>query len=194
MQIPYRLILLIIGFLLLQACHHRTTTKPINSKQLNDLTEVGSYQFKGTMSFSDGQEGGSGRIQWQNKDGLISARLKAPLGVKSWRISEQISGAELVANGAVVYADTAQTLISSQLGWQVPWQQLKSWVIGQPHNKSHVQIIWQADGFTLSEGGWQIEYSRLKPYQSTSTLQLPHKMVARKDNFSIKLSIKQWTW
>ncbi len=194
MQNRSRLTVLIFSIFLLQACQHQTMIKPINPERLIDMTEFSSYQFNGKMSFSDGQDGGSGRIQWQNKDGLISARLKAPLGTKSWRISEQIIGAELVTNGAVVYADTAQTLISNQLGWQVPWQQLKSWVIGQPYNKSHGQIFWQADGFTVSEGGWQIEYSRLKPYPSTSSQQLPHKMVARKDNYSIKLSVKQWTW
>ena len=189
-----RLIIMLATVLLLQACHHQSTLKPINPNRLVDLTEVGNFQFSGSMSFSDDQDGGSGRFQWENKSGLISVQLKAPMGIKSWRIIEQTVGAELITKGSVVYADNAQTLISNQLGWQVPWQQLKSWVIGQPYNKSHGQIFWHSEGFTLSEDGWQIEYSRLKPYPDTSSQQLPHKMVARKDTYSIKLSIKQWTW
>ena len=194
MQNQYRLITLIIGLSLLQACHQPTHVKPITPNQMIDLSEVTNYQFKGKMSFSDGQDGGSGSIQWQNSGGLISARLKAPLGSKSWHLSEQKFGAELITNGTTLIADSAQTLISEQLGWQVPWQQLKSWVLGRPHNINQGRITWQTDGFIIYEGGWQIEYSRLKSYPNILSKQLPHKMVARKNNYSIKLSINQWVW
>ncbi len=103
-------------------------------------------------------------------------------------------GAELITNGTTLIADSAQTLISEQLGWQVPWQQLKSWVLGRPHNINQGRITWQTDGFIIYEGGWQIEYSRLKSYPNILSKQLPHKMVARKNNYSIKLSINQWVW
>ena len=194
MQNQFRLITLMIGLMLLQACHHPTNVKPISASQMIDLSELSSYQFKGKMSFSDGQDGGSGSIQWQNNGGLISARLKAPLGSKSWHLTEQKVGAQLISNGATLIADSGQTLISDQLGWQVPWQHLKSWVLGRPHNQNQGQVTWQTDGFIIQEGGWQIEYSRLKTYSDDSSKQLPHKIVARKNNYSIKLAIKQWLW
>ena len=194
MKTPFRLIAIILVWPLLQACHQASHVKPAMPDQLLDLSTFSSYQFKGKMSFSDGQDGGSGSVQWQSDGGLVNARLKAPLGSKSWQLSELNLGAELIANGGTFVADSAQYLISDQLGWQVPWQQLKSWVIGLPFRKNQGQIAWQNDGFIITEDGWRIEYSRLKTYPESSSLQLPHKMIARKNNYSIKLSINQWTW
>jgi outer membrane lipoprotein LolB len=194
MQNQFKLIILIVALFLLQACQQPSRVKPLAPSQLMDLSQLNSYQFNGKMSFSDGQDGGSGSVHWQNIDGLVSARLKAPLGSKSWQITEQQMGAELLANGTTVVADSAQYLISDQLGWQVPWQQLKSWVIGVPYQKSRAQVVWQTDGFVVVEDGWRIEYSRLNSYPASSAFQLPHKMIARKNNHSIKLSIKQWAW
>lgn len=190
----YRLITLFIGILLLPACHQANRVKAVGPNQLLDLSSLDNYQFSGKMSFSDGQDGGSGSIHWQRRAGLISAKLKAPLGSKSWQISEQQYGAEMIANGNIIVADSAQTLISSQLGWQVPWQPLKSWVIGQPHQANQAQVAWQPDGFIIYEDGWTIEYSRLKSDPNLTSKQLAHKMVARNKAYAIKLIVKQWQW
>ena len=193
MQNLSRLTIFILSVLLLQACHQPSlkSSAPI---QLIGLAEINSYQFKGKMSFSDGQDGGSGSVDWQNSSGYISARLKGPLGSNSWQILESKIVAELVTDDMRIVADSATELISNQLGWEVPWEQLKSWVIGQPYNKRKALINWKENGFSLLEDGWQIEYSRMKTYEGNSTHHLPHKMIARKGPYAIKLSIKKWTW
>lgn len=190
-----RLTVLLIFILLLQACqHHQPNIRPLTPHQMIDLSTVNSYQFRGKMSFSDGKDGGTGSIQWRNNQGFIAARLKGPLGSKSWSISELEQGAELVRNDSTVYAASAEELVSRELGWKVPWEQLKSWVIGQAFNKKVSEVSWQEDGYTLIENGWSIKYSRLKAYPNVLSGKLPHKMIARKGDYSIKLSLKSWTW
>ncbi len=189
------LTILIVVFWLLQGCqNHQNNVKSPDTNQLIDLSEIDNYQFKGKMSFSDGENGGSGSVNWEKSSGLVNVRIKAPLNSKSWRLSEQTMGAELIADGKVFHADSAQKLISKELGWQVPWKQLKSWVIGQPYNNNQAQVGSIVNGFSVKENGWLIEYSRLKPPQKNLSGQLPYKMIARKGNYSIKLSIKQWMW
>ncbi len=190
-----RLVALVLIILLLQACQHlRSTKRTIVPYQMIDLNTVDSYEFNGKMSFSDGNDGGSGTIQWRNNQGLISARLKGPLGSKSWTISELEHGAELVRNEGTLYAESAKELISNELGWEVPWERLKSWIFGQAFNKAASQISWEEGGYTLVENGWYIKYSRVKAYPNDSSSKLPHKMIARKGNYSIKLSLKSWIW
>ncbi len=97
----------------------------------------------------------------------------------------------IASNGEVLTAETTAELISQQLGWSVPWQPLTSWVLGQQFNDSQSSLAWRDDSFTISEGGWQIVYSKLKPYPDGL---MPHKMVARKNGYSIKLAVKSWQW
>lgn len=188
----YRSFCLIYIILLLSACGQRNHIKPHQSLSIADLSALNLYQLFGKMSFSDGQDGGSGTIKWQQMEDGITATLKAPLGSKSWQIIESKSGAKLVTHqGEEYFGDSTGVLLSHQLGWQVPWQQLTDWVKGQPHDSSTAKITWQDDTYTLTEGDWQIVYSKLKQYPGGL---LPHKMIARNDSYSIKLMVKQWSW
>ncbi|MGJ8662969.1 MAG: lipoprotein insertase outer membrane protein LolB [Marinicella sp.] len=187
-----RSVCLLIIICLSVSCSQRKNIKQHGAIELADLSNHTNFQLTGKMSFSDGQEGGSGRVNWIQNNGLINATLKAPLGSKSWHIIESETQAKLITEqGDVIYGDTTDVILSDQLGWQVPWQQLKTWVQGKPHDDELAKIIWSDDAYTLSEGGWQIEYSKLKQYPVGV---LPHKMMARNNDYSIKLVVKQWSW
>ncbi|WP_255590462.1 lipoprotein insertase outer membrane protein LolB [Marinicella meishanensis] len=178
--------------ILLTACQKSTQIKPTVAVDLLSLDHHSAYQFNGKMSFSDGQDGGTGRVTWQSNQGLIDASLKAPLGSQSWQLIESVQGATLIANGGdQLHSVDAGWLISQQLGWQVPWQALKHWVVAQPHQTQAARVQWQGDALTIEEAGWRIEYSKFKPYPGGS---LPHKMVARKGEYAIKLAVRNWQW
>lgn len=188
---------LLLFLVCLQGCQHNRQLKPgsvDHQYEMFDLSDQSNYIFTGKMSFSDGQDGGSGSVKWQNNRGLITTELKAPLGSKSWELKELMQGAESTSDGHTEFAESAQTLISNQLGWHVPWQHLKFWVIGKPYNVELAHLNWQNGGFLLSENGWRIEYSRLKEVTNQPVKYLSHKIVARKAEYSIKLIIKEWNW
>lgn len=178
---------------MLSACQKNTTLKPTEPLSLVALDNQPIYHFNGKMSFSDGQDGGSGRVTWQSADGLIDASLKAPLGSQSWQLIEAVGSATLIANGGeVLQSADAGWLISEQLGWSVPWMALKDWVMAQPHHGPSAKIQWLADDeLIIEEQGWRIEYSKFKAYVGGS---LPHKMVARKGEYAIKLAVRDWQW
>lgn len=186
-----KLSIILLLLLLLAACQPRSI-KPNAVDAWVPLDVTVDYQIMGKMSFSDGQDGGSGRLNWQQQQGFVSAQLKAPLGVKSWQIIESPGGAKLTgADGHDSYAESATTLISQQLGWAVPWVPLKSWVIGQAFDSSK-QLIQKASGdFVLSEQGWEITYSRFQSFEAGI---LPMRMTARKNNFTIKIAVNAWNW
>ncbi len=181
-----------VSILLLSACQKQSGTKPSSAQIRVNLMDIDAYEFSGKMSFSDGQDGGSGRIQWDYQQGLIDAKLNAPLGSKSWQVVESTNGTTLMtSNGEVYTAVTTEELISQQLGWAVPWKPLGAWVQGRQYDTSQSKLTWAEDSYTINEGGWQIVYSKLKEYPEGV---MPHKMVARKDPYAIKLSVKTWQW
>lgn len=167
-------------------------TQPTQKLNLVDLADVDQYQVLGKMSFSDGRDGGSGRVDWQFKGGFITAELKAPLGSKSWQIEEYDGGAKIsTSEGYTGFSETAQALVSQELGWMVPWNELKSWIKGTPDVPEDARIIVHSDGYDIHEKGWVIQYSKLRNFDNN---ELPTKIIARKENYSIKVSIKKWNW
>lgn len=179
----------LIVLLLLSGCKP-SAIKPNKELNLLDLTGAAYYQILGKMSFSDGNDGGSGRVNWRSHNNLIIAELKAPLGSKSWQIIEFSDGAKIETNdGYTQFSESAQTLISQELGWQVPWVELKSWIKGAPSTQDDATLEVNDNGYELYENGWSIQYSKFKNFE---TGHLPMLIIARKDNYSIKVSIKTW--
>ncbi|MCX7552966.1 lipoprotein insertase outer membrane protein LolB [Marinicella sp. S1101] len=186
-----KLSFILLLLLLLAACQPRSI-KPSKVASWVPLDVTVDYQIIGKMSFSDGQDGGSGRLNWQQQQGFVSAQLKAPLGVKSWQIAESPAGAKLIsAEGLESYAESATSLISHQLGWAVPWVALKSWVIGQAFDDTNQLKQNDSGDFVLQEQGWEITYSRFQTFEAGI---LPMRMTARKNNFTIKIAVKSWNW
>ena len=178
--------------LLLQACQHNPP-KPASydsHQSVLDLSQRSKFSFSGKMSFSDGNDGGSGRMTWQqNEGGYIVADFKAPLGSHSWHLDVTPAAATLTdRNGQTWISHQAGDLLSDQLGWTVPWQALTHWVQGQKDKNSAV-IQETEDGYLINSGGWQITYRKLVEYPGGL---LPHKMQARRGEYVIKLAIKQW--
>ncbi len=144
------------------------------------------------MSFSDGQEGGSGQVTWRKDSSEIQVNLRAPLSTKSWSLTEERNQSIIqMSTGEVIVGQLAQQLISEQVGWKIPWDSLKYWVIGQPSEAGQVDEPITAEGFAIEDQGWHIQYSRLK---SNGDGVLHHKVIAKKEAYSIKLIIKKWQW
>lgn len=183
--------ILLTAFLILLSCASNNHN-PRPSNELINLTNYSSFQLNGKMSFSDGSEGGSGQVIWHKQANEQTVVLKAPLSKKSWTLVESLATAYLQTHdGERLYGQSATELINNQVGWEVPWLQLQSWVIGQPTSTG--QLNWSDDlqYFVINDQGWEIQYSKLKAYHSGV---LPHKIIARKSPYSIKLSIKTWHW
>jgi len=157
-----------------------------------DIASAGSFRMTGKMSFSDGQEGGSGQVEWQQNGDALTLILKAPLSKRSWTLTESTQGAKLVSSrGDEVYADSASRLISNEVGWPVPWDALKLWLVGKMTEEGQSYIEPEKQTVMTQDLGWEIKYSNMKEYNSEY---LPHKIIARKGDYSIKLSVKVWQW
>ena len=175
---------------LLVSCAQNQKKRPNAVMDLMDLSHLDFYQFNGKMSFSDGQEGGSGQFTWFSDQQQTKLVLKAPLSKKSWELIESTEGAQLkLSDGDELFGVSAKTLISEQLGWEVPWVAFKLWVIGQKTSNGKARN--NEDGMQIFDQGWEINYSQLKPYGDEY---LPHKITARKNSYAIKVIIKQWQW
>lgn len=185
----FRFAYVVLIYVFLAACATFPNTQSQMPVELMDLSKQ-DFGFEGKMSFSDGNEGGSGQVNWQRSGQVIEVVLKAPLSKKSWTLTADNNFSTIrTSTGETFHDVSAAGLVSDQVGWDVPWEALQSWVMGRPTISG--QLEWRNDeqGYLIVEQGWVIQYSKLKPYEGGL---LPHKIVARKQPYSIKLSIKSW--
>jgi len=155
------------------------------------LADASDWTIEGKIAFSDGRDGGSGKFNWHSTDGVVQAVLRAPLGQGSWRLHEDANGAARLYSGKedFIAADDAEILVSQQIGWRVPWRALKAWLRVMPYQRNLASQVPEDDKLVIYEQGGRIEY---KKWSDASGRLLPSRITARKDPYSIKLSIRKW--
>ncbi|MCX7544459.1 lipoprotein insertase outer membrane protein LolB [Marinicella gelatinilytica] len=175
---------------LLSGCQN-FAKKPSNCDMAGDF-DFQNFQLTGKLALSDGQEGGSGQFKWHHLKSATTAQFKAPMGQGDWYIEETLDGATMIVNNEDSYhASSATTLIEDAVGWPVPWEALKKWLVARPLNQEQAVIHTTENSKTISEQGWDIVYDRFQEYPKAC---LPHRIMASKPPYSIRLVIRDWQW
>lgn len=168
--------------------------------QANDVRRdaVRDWELAGRIAVSNGERGGSGRIDWQQHAGGYTIALSAPVTRQSWRLTGDDRGARLdgIAGGPREDADVEQLLLAST-GWNIPVRALQNWIRGigaAAHEYGPAKVAYGAAGVPakLEQAGWSIEYEEWHAV-APDRPQLPRRIVARNGKASVKLIIDTWT-
>jgi outer membrane lipoprotein LolB len=164
------------------------------------LSQYDAWSFSGRAAISKGDRGGSGRIEWQQHDQRrYEIALSAPVTRQSWRLigdlhseAGRIEGLE----GGPRNGEFAEDLLLETTGWEVPLQQLGSWVRGAPAAEYPMQaIVYDAEGRPASfqQVGWTVRYTAWRPGPAGAP-DLPTKIEAESGDARVRLSIEDWTF
>jgi len=159
---------------------------------------VRDWELAGRIAVSNGQRGGSGRIDWQQRAGGYAIALSAPVTRQSWQLSGDDRSARLdgIAGGPREDADVEQLLFTAT-GWNIPVRALQHWIRGigaAAHEYGPVKVAYGGAGVPakLEQAGWSIEYEEWHA-AAPDRPQLPRRIVARNGSASVKLIIDSWT-
>jgi len=153
---------------------------------------IASWGLAGRISLDDGDQGGSGKLQWDVEPGLSELDFHGALGRGAWHLQVGPGLARLqLADGTVETAPGVGELIREQIGWPVPLDALQWWVRGLAAPGPVENRILDTQGLlvALRQFGWNVEYSR---YGSFAGVQMPVRLDAKRDNFRVKLAISRW--
>jgi len=207
--------LLLVFIVLMAAC--RTTPpapKPLPQSNLSWADEIlrhkkavraqPNWSFQGRVAFKQGNDGGSARIHWQQRDKHMQVDLSAPITRKSVRISA-LNGQDLCIDGLEserLCGVEAQMQLTQTMG-EMPLFMLQDWVRGlssaadvlietgfQPAMVRYNdlgQLEW------LSQQGWQVDYPTWHPATDRQPA-LPRRLEALKDDIRLRLVIDRWIW
>jgi outer membrane lipoprotein LolB len=155
------------------------------------------WDLSGRIAVSNGNRGGSGRIDWQQRASGYTISLSAPVTRQSWQLSGNDLGARLdgIAGGPRESADV-EGLLRSATGWSIPVRALQNWVRGigaAAHEYGPARVAYDAAGLPakLEQAGWSIEYQDWHP-AAEGQPSLPRRIMARNGVASVKLVVDQW--
>jgi len=156
------------------------------------LATIQLWGFSGRIALSDGEQGGSGRLDWQQHHSDLVLNFQAALGQGSWRLTLDAESAMLESGGGDIFqAADADSLMRQQLGWEVPVDALKYWVRGlpDPGQTGKLQVSELGLPSSLEQQDWTIEYQR---WDEKVQPAMPKKLVARQGEYQVKLIIRDW--
>lgn len=157
------------------------------------LTSVQTWNLQGLMAVRTHQDAFSATLKWQQQQQNYSILLLGPMGTNAVQLSGVIAGpAQLVtADGKKYSANSAEDLLTKQLGWHLPVSNLFYWVRGLP--VPNVAASKQFDRYNhltqLEQQGWRIQYLR---YSAANHVDLPTKIFLDNPSINVKIVISQW--
>ncbi|MFC6839998.1 lipoprotein insertase outer membrane protein LolB [Xanthomonas theicola] len=157
-----------------------------------------NWSFQGRVAITKGRNGGSGRIDWKQRQRQYQVELSAPVTRQSWRLtgdSHREGGRLEGLEGGPREGQDAQRLLLEATGWEIPVNLLPDWVRGQVAADAATpeQVGYDAEGRlqTLRQMGWEIQFQEWYP-PSDGRPALPRRIEARSGDAKVRLLLDQW--
>ena len=162
------------------------------STRESQLFERSAFDLNGRIAISDGNDGGSGRFEWQQRGLSTTLRFFAPVSARNWRLEVQPGQALLIeSNGAIRVANSAEELLRRELKLNLPADALRYWVLGMraPGAESEIELDDSGQLALLRQSGWEIRYVG---FDQAHDPPLPRKLFARSGEHQVRISVRRW--
>jgi len=200
MQFLARPSAVLVFCLLLYACssHQRIASDSAAAshayqQRLAVLENLTDWDLAGKLSLDDGDDGGSGNLSWSVRDAESRMKFRGALGKGAWQLDSGPGFAELQrSDGSLVRSASVSRLVEAEIGWQIPVDSLKSWVLGiaAPGSTDLLELDEQGRVIAMQQDGWNITYNR---YRQFGDIELPGRMDAVRGQYRVKMAVSRWT-
>lgn len=151
------------------------------------------WKMSGRIAAHNDTDAWNASILWRQGENDYDVNIIAPLSSDSLRLYGNSAGVTMkLANGSIHTAETAEQLLSDQLGWQLPVEGMRYWVIGLPrpgNGNTHPQLDVGGRLAALQQAGWNITYDS---YLRVGNLDLPRKIYLSRPRLEVKIIIDHW--
>ena len=158
------------------------------------LLNLTGWQAAGRIGVINGQEGWHAGFQWTQQDSGYRIDLIGPLGQGRVRVEGDAREVRIqTADGQTQIAPDPDALLEQAVGARLPVQGLRYWIRGLPEPGAAPTFEIDAGGrlTRLEQNGWIIEYPAYG-YAAPLRLELPERIIARRQDLSVKLVIEEW--
>jgi outer membrane lipoprotein LolB len=167
--------------------------RPVLSPQQYSIQAIPNWQAEGKIAINMNGQRQNASFKWEQDQADYVVHLFGPFGQGTTWLRRTSEGVSLEnAEIGLKRAATAEQLMKTNLGWQVPVSNLQYWLRGltapSPRPK-HQETDPRGLLTALEQEGWTVAYPQ---YQTFQGLLLPAKMTAKRDAITVTIAIKQW--
>jgi outer membrane lipoprotein LolB len=156
------------------------------------LASVVEWTAVGKLGLQSAEDSWSAGLDWHQLPDSFAIRLSGPLGQGLMELSGSPGLVEMRTADDVYRARSAEELMQTHAGWQVPLSGLRHWILGRPDPDAPVgELELDAAGriASLRQLGWQIRYDR---YGEFDGIVLPTKLTLENARVRAKLVVRSW--
>lgn len=194
-----RLLWIILYTILITGCAKTTTDYPSKQRPAYSwqqrqahLSQINQFSINGKIAIQSKRDSGSASVSWQERAGQYLISLSGPLGSNSMKLSGRVGSVTLqMSNGKTYRAQSAEQLLATQWGYQLPVSNLKYWIRGLPVPGFPASTYFDDENHLadLSQQGFRISYADYKTYHGVD---LPTRLVLNSNTLRIKIVIYDW--
>ena len=153
--------------------------------------EQAVFALTGRLAIRHDGERSSSNMRWTHHATEDEIMLFAPLGQTVARIRRDAGGVVLDTADKHYNAQDTEDLTQRALGWHLPLDGLRYWVLALPVPGSAASIERDANGQVslMQQDGWEIRYTR---YAAQAPDSLPLRMDLQREGMELQLLIDEW--
>jgi outer membrane lipoprotein LolB len=198
LRAAWRLSAVLLCLLAMAGCAPQRTLRPADASALAaqakreaELAGIAGWTLHGRLAVSDGNDGGSGQLQWRHSDTHVLFDLRAPVSRQTWRLVAEPGAVRLEGlDGGVRHGNDAETLLRDEIGWNLPLADLAAWVRGmRGAGAAHIEFDGNGLPALIVQRGWRIEY---RGWDRTLAPPLPNRVFASRGDQRVRLAIQRW--
>jgi outer membrane lipoprotein LolB len=157
------------------------------------LQALSRFQLKGRVALSASGNGFNANLRWSQEQARSQIALEGPLGVGGMQIIANGSDLDVVMpHGERISNQAARAELTARLGFDVPIERLRYWVLGVPDPAQPAEEALDPSGQRLKslvQDGWHIDYDE---YTSASGQPLPARLTLQREAVRVRLLVEDW--
>lgn len=170
-----------------------TPARPPESAAMPDPGTLRSWVATGRMAFAASGQGGSGSFVWDQVETRTRLDLRGPFGAGGLRVlADDESLTVEDGSGRSLDADAARVELKSRLGADLPWSNLRYWMLGvpAPGTPAAVSSADLAPLRVIEQADWTIGYDA---FTAAAGVVLPRRFTARRGEVRVKVVVDAWS-
>jgi len=154
------------------------------------LGALQAWSMSGRIAVTNGQQGGSGRIEWRQDGARYAVTLSAPVTRQSWRVAGGADGATIEGlSGGPRQGPDAGALVFDATHWRVPVDALADWLLALPRRGDTAHFGDDGRIDRIEGEGWVVDYSDWRPVEG---VELPGRVEAQRGASKVRLVVDAW--
>ena len=188
-----------LGGLLLAGCEMLPELAPSGREaawraHASDLSRFRSWTLLGSLIVRSGGEASQVAIRWRQKHDAYFLRFTAPFGAGLLDIEGSAAGVEArFAGGRRARAASPEALLEREIGWPMPLEALRYWIVGAPAPggaPARIELDGRGRLARLEQAGWTVIYER---YAALPDLALPDRIRFSNASVTAAVAVRRWT-